>query len=200
MIADFDKIALFGSFIARSYARDILSVLYTYQDVSASEAASRLGLHINTVQEFLEGMHRSGVAGREEVYEKKRPYFRYKLASEILKIELDLKSLFRDRESPDMTALKIRERANSFATFKRAKHDPYFSSFTVYVGTGRDRQEKRVNLTTGQGRFLYHLPFPDAPFKRIDEIMEAAQIGPEQLPEIMDIVGLLKEYGVIEQA
>jgi hypothetical protein len=197
MISDFDKIALFGSFCARSYARDILGVLYTYQDVSASEAASRLGLHIKTVQEFLEAMYHAGFAAREEVYQKKRPYFRYKLASEILKIEINLHDLFGNRE-PVSTDLKIRERANSFTTFNRARHHPSFSSIVIFVGTGRERKEKRISLTQAQGTFLYNLPFPDGQFKSIGEIMHTAQIGQEHLAEIMDIINLLMEHGVIE--
>jgi len=198
MTADFDRIALFGSFIAKNYAVDILRVLYTYQDVSASEAASRLGLHINTVQEFLEAMHKTGVAIREEVYEKKRPYFRYKLASENITIEINLQDLFGDNKTSDMSVLKIREKANSSATFNRAKHNPYFSSVGIFIGTGRDRREKRINLTNAQGAFLYNLPFPDGQFKSIGEIMQTAQIDPELLPEITDIARLLVEYAVIE--
>ena len=99
MSTGFEKIALFASYIAKSYAPDILRLLYMYKDVSASEAASRLGLHINTVQEFLEAMNEVGYAHREEVYEKKRPYFRYKLKSEILKLEINLPDLLLSNSS-----------------------------------------------------------------------------------------------------
>jgi hypothetical protein len=171
-----------------------------YQDVSASEAASRLGLHINTVQEFLEAMYESGYAQRQEVYEKKRPYFRYKLESEILKIEINLPALFGENKQSDATGLKIREKTNSFATFNRAKNNLYFSSVVIFVGTGRDRKDKRISLTNAQGAFLYNLPFPDAPFQTIAWIMKQAAIAPENMPEIMDIVNLLIEYEVIEKS
>jgi DNA-binding MarR family transcriptional regulator len=199
MSTDFDKIALFGSYIAKNYAPDILRVLYTYRDVSASEAASRLGLHINTVQDFLEAMYQTGFTVREEVYEKKRPYYRYKLASELLKIEINLADLFLAEKSDDITDMRIREKANSFATFNQAKNNLFFSSVVILTGEGRDRRQKRINLTTAQGKFLYNLPFPDGQFQRVTEIIKRANIPAENLAEIMDIVKLLIEYDVIEK-
>lgn len=199
MSPEFEKIALFGSYISKNYAVDILKVLYTYRDVSASEAASRLGLHINTVQEFLEAMHQTGFAGREEVYEKKRPYYRYKLASEILKMEINLVDMFGDENKNDDTKLKIREKANSFANFTRAKNNLFFSGVVVLVGEGRSRMEKRINLTNAQGMFLYNLPFPDGQYQSISDIMHKANVDIENLPEIMDIVNLLIEYQVIDR-
>ena len=53
---DFDKIKLVSGYIAKDYSKDLLRLLYLYKDVSASEAASRLGLHIRTVQEFFDAM------------------------------------------------------------------------------------------------------------------------------------------------
>ena len=53
---DTTKIALLGSLLSKKYARDLLRLLKVYQDISSSEAASRLNLHVQTVQEFLEGL------------------------------------------------------------------------------------------------------------------------------------------------
>jgi predicted transcriptional regulator len=196
---NFNKLILFGSFVSKSYAKDILNVLYTYQDVSASEAASRLGLHINTVQEFLEAMYKSDIISREEVSEKKRPYFRYKLSSNKFKFELDLDDLFREEEKTDLKYMKIREDKNSPATFKRAKSNTYFSSVLIMTGEGRERKEKRINLTNDQGIFLYNLPFPDGKFQSITDIMKKANVTIKNFPEILDIVNLLIEYRVIEE-
>ena len=113
MSNDFEKITLFSSYMSKNYASDIFRVLYTYQDVSASEAASRLGLHIKTVQEFLEAMYKSDIVSRKEVYEKKRPYFRYKLNSVKLKLEVDLSEMFHGDEDANCKEMKIREKANS---------------------------------------------------------------------------------------
>ena len=50
----FEEAARFGTYISKSFAKDIFRLLNNYRDISASEAASRLGLHIQTVQDFLE--------------------------------------------------------------------------------------------------------------------------------------------------
>lgn len=199
MSEKFDKLALFGSYISKNYARDILQVLYTYQDVSASEAASRLGLHINTVQEFLEAMTKLDIVSREEVSEKKRPYFRYKLKSDILNLKINLKELFKSTGEEDVNSMKIREKGNSFATFSRAKNNLFFSSVMILTGEGRDRKEKRINLTKAQGVFLYNLPFPDGKHQSIAEIMSKSDIEAIHLPEIMDIVNLLIDFQVVER-
>jgi DNA-binding HxlR family transcriptional regulator len=200
MSTDFEKLRLFSLSMSKNYAPDILRVLFTYQDVSASEAASRLGLHINTVQEFLEVMHKSGIVSKEEVYEKKRPYFRYKLTSVKLKLEVDLSELFHGDAAAESKDLKIREKANSLATFNRSRNNLYFGSVMILMGEGRDRKEKRINLTTPQGVFLYNLPFPDGQFQTVSEIMQKAGIDAKSLPEITDIVNLLIQYRVIEKS
>ena len=195
----FEKLASFGSFISKGYAKDILWILYTYQDVSASEAASRAGLHINTVQEFLEAMYISEIVSREEVSEKKRPYFRYKLNSNKIIFDLDLDELFKKNTEFEQTEIKIREHKKSAATFNRAKGQSYFKSVIIFVGEGREKKEKRINLTNAQGLFLYNLPFPDGQFQSIAEIMKKAAIADEQVPEIIDLVNLLIDYHVIER-
>jgi len=54
-------------------------------------------------------------------------------------------------------------------------------------------------LTRSQGMFLYNLPFPNAEFLSIAEVMEKADVGTDLAPEILDIVELFAKYGVIEE-
>ena len=51
---DFKRAAILGSYISKDYAEDLFRLLATYQNISASEAASRLSMHIKTVQDFFE--------------------------------------------------------------------------------------------------------------------------------------------------
>jgi len=195
----FEKLTYFGSFISKSYAKDILWVLYTYHDVSASEAATRLGLHINTVQEFMEPMYKSDIISREEVSEKKRPHFRYKLNSNKIIFNLDLDELFKNNTEFEQTDIKIREHKKSSATFSRAKGKLSFSNVIIFIGKGRERKEKRINLTNAQGLFLYNLPFPDGHFQSVAEIMKKAAIADKHIHEIIDLTNLLIDYNVIEK-
>ncbi len=66
------------------------------------------------------------------------------------------------------------------------------------LGDGRERSEKKVNLTNAQGKFLFNLPFPEANFATVDHIMKKAVVDAEHLSEIMDIVNLLVENHVVE--
>ena len=55
-----------GSCLSKEYAENLFRLLVTYESISASEAASRLGLHIKTVQDFLEALAEVEILGKEE--------------------------------------------------------------------------------------------------------------------------------------
>lgn len=194
---EFNTAARLGAYLAKDYAEAFFRLLVNYQDISASEAASRLGLHIRTAQDFLEGLTDLGILQRREVYEKKRPYYRYVLATERITLEVDL-TRFEQAQADYNGSRRIREKGNSGANFSLARGGEYIGHVSLWTGEGRDRKERKISLTQPQGYFLYHLPFPKADFLRIDEIMRKADIDAELLPEILDIVDLLGQYNTIE--
>jgi hypothetical protein len=194
---NFKTAATLGGYLAKSYAKDFFELLVTYKDVSASEAASRLNLHIQTAQDFLEAMTSLGILSKVEVYEKKRPYFRYTLEKELISLEIDLTKLQSNKPEGLLTR-QIREKLNTGARFSTARSGQVINSVSIWTGEGRDRKERRINLTTPQGKFLYHLPFPNAQPLTVLEIMRKAGLDEKLSPEILDIVGALEDLGVIE--
>ncbi|MBU8921700.1 MAG: helix-turn-helix domain-containing protein [Bacteroidales bacterium] len=197
MIDDFKKASKLGYYLSKEYAMDMFRLLASYRDVSASEAASRVSIHINTAQDFLESMESLGIISRREVYERKRPYFRYSLAVGSLEMKIDLQSIVEEVGAGEGKG-GIREKKNSRVKFTTARSGDAISNVVIWSGEGRDRKEHRINLTSHQGRFLYHLPFPGAETMTIDEISTKAGLDTEVLPEIVDIVGVLIEHEVIE--
>jgi hypothetical protein len=196
---DFKKAAILGSFISKDYAEDLFKLLYTYKDISASEAASRLNMHIKTVQDFLEALAAIDILDRKEVFESKRPYYRYSLKQTRISLDIDLAALFADEEKPyGKKSLMIRERMNAGARFTTSRNNQYISNVVIWLGEGRERQERKINLTIPQGKFLFYLPFPSASFESIHEIMKKADVGSTHASEIFDIVDVLKEFNVIE--
>ena len=195
---DFKEAAKLGSYISKDYAEDLFRLLATYSSISASEASSRLDLHVKTVQDFLEAMFDLDILEREEVYEKKRPYYRYTLKVKKISLELDLQYLFPSETKDEKTNLRIRERMNAGARFTTARSDQYISNIAIWTGQGRDRTERKINLSIPQGRFLFHLPVPSAGFLSIREIMGKADIDPGHTSEILDIVDALTALNVIE--
>jgi predicted transcriptional regulator len=194
---DFKTAAELGRYISKEYAEDFFTLLVNYKDISASEAASRLNLHINTAQEFLEAMAALDVVTKTEVYEKKRPYYRYSLKASRIVMDIDLSGI-RKPHSQEKLAVQIRERKNAGARFAPARSGESISTVAIWSGHGRDRKEARINLTAAQGRFLYHLPFPDADFLAVSEIMSKAGVDESLSAEILDAVELLRRSGVIE--
>lgn len=196
-MTDFKTAATLGTYLAKDYAEDFFGLLVNYQDISASEAASRLGLHIQTAQDFLEALASLDILTKEEVYEKKRPYNRYTLNKQHISLDIDLTQIKREQPEGEQER-RIREKRNSGANFTTARGNQSISSVTIWTGNGRDQKERKINLTQPQGRFLFHLPFPNAQPLSIAHIMKAADIDASFSPEILDLVELLEQYGVIE--
>jgi len=196
---DFKRAAILGSYISKDYAEDLFKLLVTYQDISASEAASRLNLHIKTVQDFLEAMSSLDILTKKEVLEKKRPYFRYALNTRYIDMKIDLNPLFDRQEEAARSSKKIRENNNAGARFSTSRDGQYISNVAIWTGRGRERKERRINLSIPQGKFLFHLPFPSAEPMHIEDIMKKAEVEDAHRSEIHDIVNVLEEYGVIEK-
>jgi predicted transcriptional regulator len=195
---DFKSAAKLGSLISKEYAEEFIKLLLKYKDISSSEAASRLNQHIKTAQDFLDGLADLGIVGKEEVYERKRPYFRYKLKKERIAFELDLASLHNPKDEPARLKKKIRERVNSGANFTTSGSNPIISSVSIFTGEERSKKERKISLTNNQGKFIYHLPFPNAEYLSISEIMTKAVIDKSLSSEILDIVEMLEKFEIIE--
>jgi len=196
---DFKRAAILGSYISKDYAEDLFRLLVTYQDISASEAASRLNLHIKTVQDFLDAMASIEILSKKEVFEKKRPYFRYALKTRLIDMRIDLNPLYDVQQTEDKPSQKIREKSNAGVRFSTSRDGQYISHVAMWIGQGRERKERRINLSIPQGKFLFHLPFPSAEPMDINDIMEKAEVEQTHGSEVHDIVKVLIEYGVIEK-
>ena len=196
---DFREASKLGSCLSKDYAEDLFKLLATYESISASEAASRLNLHIKTTQDFLEDLNSLEILDREEVSEGKRPYFRYRLKVSQISVEIDLASFFQDKEVTDKRLkLKIREKKNTGVRFTTSRSNDYISNVVIWEGEGRNRTERKINLSLPQGKFLFYLPFPTADFLSVGEIIRKAGIDVANTAEIIDIVNVMIELGVIE--
>lgn len=197
---NFKEAAKLGSCLSKDYAEDLFRLLARYESISASEAASRLELHIKTAQDILEDLYSLKILDREEVYEGKRPYFRYRIIINEILIKIDLNELIIDDEAADSRLrIRIRERKNAGARFTTSRSNDYISNVVIWNGEGRSRTERKINLSIPQGRFLFHLPFPTAAPLSVSAIIEKARIDTANIPEIIDIVQVLIDFNVIEQ-
>jgi len=199
MTMTFEEAAKFGAYISKSYSKDIFRLLNNYRDISASEAASRLGMHIQTVQDFLEAMSGLGFLAKKEAFERKRPYFRYTLITQKISLEIDLLKELEASGEDYLDQSKIREKKNAGVRFSLARNGQYFSNVSIWIGKGRERTEKKISLTLAQGKFLYNLPFPDGEHLTLEEIRIKSGVAKEQMPEIKDLVEELIKYKVIEE-
>ncbi len=196
---DFKTASRLGSFISKDYAEGFFKLLVIYKDISASEAASRLNLHISTAQDFLEGLNSLEIVTKKEAREKKRPYFRYSLKKKSMTIAIDFAAFYDEQAYKERLKWRIREKKNSGALFKTFSKTDYISVVHFFSGKGRSRTERKISLTRNQGRFLHNLPFPTEPYLSVDAIIEKAKIEESSIPEILDIVEVLFDQGIIEK-
>ncbi len=196
---NFASASRLGGLLSRDYSREFFRLLANYTNISASEAASRLDLHIKTAQDFLETLYEEGLVSKEEAYEKKRPYFRYGLKAEKLSIEVYFSDFSMKEKSRKVLEIRIREKKNSGVIFKSARSGDRISALHYFIGKGRKRKDKKIYLTERQGRFLYSLPFPTEEPLRVAEIMKKADIDEEGVPEIADMTEFLLNKGIIEE-
>ena len=194
---DYTTAAQLSAYLSKDYSADFFKLLVNYQDISASEAASRLSLHIRTAQDFLDGLAALGIVNKTEVHEKKRPYFRYNLTTQKIKLEVDLNEFAKENPGEGLARL-VREMKDVGANFSVARSGDCFISVTIWEGDGRERKVNKISLTTPQGKFLFHLPFPQARPLTIADVMENAGVEPDYSTEIQDIVDELARLGVIE--
>lgn len=194
---DFRTAAKYGAILSKDYAEDVFALLVNYHAISASEVAARVNLHIKTAQDYLESLEQLGLLSKEEVLEKKRPYYRYSLKQNRIQIDIDLMQVKQEPAQNSLSAL-IREREHSGARFTVARNDDTINSVTIWSGIGRDREERKIKLTTPQGKFLYHLPFPKTTPLSVNSIMQKAGVAENLAPEILDLVQMLEKYEVIE--
>ena len=198
---DFKEASKLGSCLSKDYAEDLFRLLVNYESISASEAASRLNIHIKTTQDFLEDLCSLEIIEKEEVYEGKRPYFRYRLKAKEISMVIDLTTLnLKENITDSRLKMRIREMKNAKARFTTSRSNDYIGNVVIWMGEGRDRSERKINLSFPQGKFLFHLPFPTAEPLSIIEIMKKAGIDGNNTAEIVDIVNVLIEFGVIENA
>ena len=107
-----------------------------------------------------------------------------------INIEVDLTEFAKENPGEGLARL-VREVKNDGANFTVSRSGDSFSSITVWEGDGRDRKVKNISLTTPQGNFLFHLPFPQARPLTIADIMEKAEVEPDYSTEIQDIVDVI---------
>ena len=194
-----DTFTTLATLFSRNFATDLARLLVAYTDISASEAASRLDLHIKTVQDWLEGMQELGLLNRKEVSEGKRPYFRYSMKESRLDIQVDLGKLADMDNQNGWNTAAIREKKNADAQFTTAYKANRIASVSIFIGKGRDKKERKLSVTPRQGEFLYHLPFPTAEHSTVASIMKKAGLGPEHFREVVDIIAVLIELGVVDR-
>jgi predicted transcriptional regulator len=194
---DFSSASQLSALLAKEYAEEFFRLLVNYQDISASEAASRLNLHIKTAQDFLDGLTDLEIVTRTEVHEKKRPYNRYTLKEYKLNLTIDLHQFAMENSTEGLTRL-IREALDAGAKFDKSRSEDAISAVTIWEGEGRDRKERRISLTTPQGKFLFHLPFPNAKPMSITDLMEKAGVEEDYSSEIQNLVEELVNLKVIE--
>ena len=77
-------------------------------------------------------------------------------------MRIDLSPLYDVQMDEAKSGQRIREKSNAGVRFSTSRDGQYISHVAMWFGQGRNRKERRINLSIPQGKFLFHLPFPSA--------------------------------------
>ena len=197
---DFEHAAKLGACLAKPYSAELFRLLASYRSVSASQAASRLELHVQTVQSFLDTLAELGIVEKAEATDKTRPYFRYSLKVQRVSIDLDFSSMGRWRNATDSLERLVRERRGAGVRFVIPRNRPLVSSVVVWIGSGRDREDRRMSLTPPPGAVLFRLPRPSDEPRQVVALMAEAGLDDSSTREVLDLVDRLEAMGVVDVA
>ncbi len=195
---DFNRFSDLSNYFSKDYSGKAIRLLLISKALSATEIASRLNLHIKTVQDFLEGLVKFNIAEKEEILEGRRPFYRYSLCKSRMDISIDFNELFSEEEYLNLANCRIRELQNEDVQFHVRRNNDYITAVSIYEGDGRKKKEWKINLTRAQGRFLFNLPFPTAEPEKIKQLMAESGISPEDENEVLDLIKTLIDKKVIE--
>jgi hypothetical protein len=198
MFDRFEDIKLISNLISREYAEGMFRLLAGYDGISASEAASRLDIHIRTAQDFLESLLSLGIVSKSEVLESRKPFFRYSIAEPKIDLKFDIHAFAHRGEFSIGTGHLVIEKNNEAVSLNYSEKEQRITSVTQLSGRGRDKKLRRISLTPVQGKFLYFLPFPTAKPESVASLMQKAGLPDVHLPEIYDIISILLDFDAIK--
>ena len=184
--------------LSRSFGEDLFRLLALYTDISASEAASRLTLHIKTVQDALEDLHDLGICERREAQEGRRPYFSYRLVTREVRISVNLRALKDEGPIREAMRWRIREKSGTGVVFTSSRKETVVAAVAMFSGSGREREVRTLQLTETQGRVLYHLPLPAEAPMSVRDIIRKAGLRVSHQTEIADMLLILHEQHVLD--
>lgn len=192
----FAEIQRISGILAKNYAEDFFKLLVNYESISATESATRLNLHIKTCQDFLETLYEVNYLSREQVIDKKRPYYRYKLIKQKIDFYFGLNQ-FKLNEF-DYSNLEIKENIKNDCIFISSPKTGQISGITLFEGEGRKCQERKIQLTKAQGNFLLFLPLPTSDRKKVKEILSDTGTKNKFKNEILDLITILIKHEIID--
>ncbi len=184
-------------YLGRDYSEDFFRLLVNYHDISATEAASWLGIQASAAGEFLDGLTRQGVVEKSTHAQGKADHSRYRLLQREIQLSIDLSSKYLCDLAIGVDR-SVRRRDSASSEFVLAKSGDRYLSVTIWKGMGRGRVKREIWLTPAQGNFLFYLPISQSDPVTIEEVMQRAEVGGEHETEILLIVDELAQMRVIE--
>jgi len=187
--------------LSREHTPSILIHLLRSPNSTASETAGVLGIHIATAQKYLEALEKAGVVNSRERPSKPRTAREYELVDTTSRLERNIERMAEEEEGaggrdPYLGEIMIREKARSDVAYEWDDEGQRITTIMFFRKGMRRRMEKKVVLTTEEGRFLWCVPFQSESFMSAEEIVEKA--GVELSPvKVVEMIGRFRELDVI---
>jgi len=189
-----------SSILGKDLSIPILKYLKERPYSIASEVARRFDVHIATASKYLSEMEKAKLVASRIRQTGRKPAKEYYLLGDRIVLEIDLS------EPPEKDALSrlgeqyVREAKRRDIAYEwDAERSVIREIVLIEDGHGR-RAAKKISMDEVEGRFLWHLPLPGQPAKKVSQITREAGIEDEKdLEKVERLLDQLEELGIIER-
>jgi hypothetical protein len=184
-----DKTKRLAMVLGKEMTGRILASLYTNPYQSASDIARGIHIHIATAQKYLVDMRHCGLLESRWRRNSNRPTEEYWLAKKKFDIQVDLEQIPKRNDLERRAAeIFIKKIESDMVAFDTDIGHRKITEIILMDGQENGRIGQRIKLDDIEGRFTWHLPSHADPPLSVLELAERAGIGPDGLPQIIELV------------
>ncbi|OQX22062.1 MAG: hypothetical protein BWK75_01740 [Candidatus Altiarchaeales archaeon A3] len=192
-----------GAFVlSKEHCIDVVEILYLNGWLTATEIAEDLKIHIATAVKYLTELHEIGIAEKRTREGKYKDALEYRLINSEINLTLNFEQIIAEESKGVIEKagiIKVKEKVRDDVHYEWDDEKQKILKINI-IGAGIRRGiQESIELSTSEGKFLWHTPYPSEEGLSVEQICENAGIkNPVEIKKMLKFVDVLKEKGVIE--
>lgn len=188
--------------LGKEHCIDVVENLYLREWSTATEIAEELKIHTATAVKYLTELHEIGIVEKRTREGKYKDAFEYRLINPEINLTLNFEKIIAEESKGVIKKaglIKVKEQVRDDVNYEWDDEKQKILKINI-IGSGLRRSIKEsVELSTLEGRFFWHMPYPSEESISVEQICEKAGIkNALEFKKILNFVDVLKEKGIIE--